>query len=41
MISTPHAHLSLYQLLIFWTQILYLMETQTTTNVLEEAYYPS
>ena len=32
---------SLYQPLFFWTQIHHFIEIQTTTNVLEEAYYPS
>ena len=41
MISIPHTNPSSYQLLIFWTQTLYLMEIQTTPHMLEEAYYPS
>ena len=41
MTSIPPTNLSSYQLLIFWTWILPLMEIQITTNVLDEAYYPS
>ena len=41
LISTPHTKPSPYKLLIFWTQILHLMEIHNTTNVLEEEYYPS
>ena len=39
MTSIPPTNLSLYQLLIFWTQILHLMAIQMITNMLE-AYYP-
>ena len=41
MTSISPTNLSSYQPLIFWTQILPLMEIQITTNMLEEAYYPS